>query len=115
MDDDQTDPECVLLLAMERAFRGPEYANTKTKDWRTHMARVLNCVRWNDPMLHDLRAELARLQAENERLREAFNKYAAHSVETCDKWGEGFRGLTFYGKHACTCGFDETRAALEAK
>lgn len=55
MDDDQTDPECVLLLNMERAFRGPEYANAQTKDWRAHMARVLQCVRENDPMVAGLR------------------------------------------------------------
>ena len=62
MDDDQTDPECVLLTLMERAFRGPEYANAQTRDWRAHMARVLQCVRENDPMVHELRRVIATLE-----------------------------------------------------
>lgn len=62
MDDDQTDPECVLLLLMERAFRGPAYANAQTRGWRTHMARVLQCVRENDPMIHELRRVIATLE-----------------------------------------------------
>lgn len=60
MDDDQTCPESVLLVAMERAFRGPEYAGTQTRDWQPHMKRVLQCVRENDPMITELRAEIER-------------------------------------------------------
>lgn len=61
MDDDQTCPESVLLILMERAFRGPEYVGTQTRDWQPHMKRVLQCVRENDPMVIDLRTEIERL------------------------------------------------------
>ena len=62
MDDDQTCPESVLLVAMERAFRGPEYTGTQTRDWQPHMKRVLQCVRENDPMIEALRTEIERLR-----------------------------------------------------
>lgn len=61
MNDDQADPECVLLLAMERAFRGPEYRGTQTRDWQPHLKRVLQCVRENDPMIKELRRVIASL------------------------------------------------------
>jgi len=60
MNDDQMDPESVLLLAMERAFRGPEYKDAQTADWKPHMKRVLQCVRENDPMLESLHAAYGR-------------------------------------------------------
>lgn len=62
MDDDNTDPENVLLVLMERAFRGAEYENAQTKDWQPHMKRVLQCVRENDPMVHELRRVIATLE-----------------------------------------------------
>lgn len=61
MDDDQTCPEHVLLVAMERAFRGPAYANAQTRDWQPHMKRILQCVRENDPMIKELRSVIASL------------------------------------------------------
>ncbi len=69
MDDDQTDPEIVLLLAMERAFRGPEYKDTQTRDWRLHLKRVLQCVRENDPMLLAFNDAYAELAAEVAQLK----------------------------------------------
>lgn len=69
MDDDQTCPESVLLILMERAFRGPEYAGTQIRDWQPHMKRVLQCVRENDPVVAKLRTEIERLNAELERER----------------------------------------------
>ena len=62
MDDDQTCPESVLLVAMERAFRGPEYTGTQTRDWQPHMKRVLQCVRENDPTVAELQKEIERLR-----------------------------------------------------
>ena len=62
MDDDQTCPESVLLVAMERAFRGPEYKGAQTSDWQPHMKRVLQCVRENDPIIKDMGEEIERLR-----------------------------------------------------
>ena len=68
MDDDQTCPEHVLLLAMERAFRGPEYKDTMTSDWQPHLKRVLQCVRENDPVAESFRAEITNQAREIEKL-----------------------------------------------
>jgi hypothetical protein len=79
MDDDQTCPESVLLVAMERAFRGPEYAGTQTRDWQPHMKRVLQCVRENDPMVIEVQKEIERLR---NRAYDLDNELAA-GVHTC--------------------------------
>jgi len=64
MYDDQMDPESVLLLAMEWAFRGPEYKGTQTTDWQAHMKRVLQCVRENDPAIQALYEALGKASLE---------------------------------------------------
>ena len=51
MDDDQTCPESVLLVLMERAFRGPTHEGVRTLDWQPQLKRVLKCVRENDPIM----------------------------------------------------------------
>lgn len=100
--DDQTCPEHVLLLAMERAFRGPDYSAAQTRDWRPHMERVLRCVRENDPYVLELReglntsrsnweqaaeemreadAEIARLTRELEEARTDLKLAAGTTIE----------------------------------
>ena len=71
MEDDQTDPEMVLLVLMERAFKGPTHEGVRILDWAPQLKRVLKCVRENDPMTMELRGEIERLRAEleTERMR----------------------------------------------
>ena len=69
MEDDQTDPEMVLLVLMERAFKGPTHEGVRILDWAPQLKRVLKCVRENDPMTMELRGEIERLRAENEALK----------------------------------------------
>ena len=64
MEDDQTDPEMVLLVLMERAFKGPTHEGVRILDWAPQLKRVLKCVRENDPMTMELRGEIERLRAE---------------------------------------------------
>jgi hypothetical protein len=94
MDDDQMDPECVLLLAMERAFRGPEYKDAQTRDWRPHMARVLQCVRENDPMVHELRRVIATLEY---KLNNEIKRM--HHLHTPDCYAHGcqVQGMEVFG------------------
>ena len=66
MEDDQTDPEMVLLVLMERAFKGPTHEGVRILDWAPQLKRVLKCVRENDPMTMELRGEIERLRAELE-------------------------------------------------
>lgn len=107
MDDDQTCPEQVLLVLMERAFRGPTHEGVRTLDWQPQLKRVLRCVRENDPLFVSMSerigelenelvagvhtcsptcrktprcAELADLREENERLRTT-NKNARDAIQ----------------------------------
>lgn len=64
MDDDQTCPEQVLLVLMERAFRGPTHEGVRTLDWRPHMKRVLQCVREHDPLFISMSERIAELENE---------------------------------------------------
>lgn len=66
MDDDQTCPESVLLVLMERAFKGPTHEGVRILDWAPQLKRVLKCVRENDPMTMELRGEIKRLRTELE-------------------------------------------------
>lgn len=67
MEDDQTDHEMVLLVLMERAFKGPTHEGVRILDWAPQLKRVLKCVRENDPMTMELRGEIERLRADIER------------------------------------------------
>ena len=84
MDDDQTCPESVLLVLMERAFRDPTHEGVRILDWQPQLKRVLQCVRENDPVYGVLRDDIERLRAENDALREALAHYATD--ETQDGW-----------------------------
>ena len=66
MEDDQTDPEMVLLVLMERAFKGPTHEGVRILDWAPQLKRVLQCVRENDPVYGVLRDDIERLRAELE-------------------------------------------------
>ena len=109
MDDDQTDPECVLLIAMERAFRGPEYANTQTRDWRTHMARVLKCVRENDPMVAGLRWHVEALDRACRMALEALTLVTDAGEDEAERWsvsGGAYEGVK------CVAAINAIRAAI---
>lgn len=108
--DDQTCPESVLLVAMERAFRGPEYAGTQTRDWQPHMKRVLQCVRENDPMVEALRTENERLCAQVDALQA---KVDALMLEFCpDEMTE--QQIETWARHQRPAS-DEDRAAAGGK
>lgn len=70
MDDDQTCPEQVLLVLMERALRGPTHEGVRTLDWQPQLKRVLQCVRENDPVTIAMREENDSLRAELAELRD---------------------------------------------
>ena len=109
MDDDQTCPEHVLLVAMERAFRGPEYANTQTRDWRTHMARVLQCVRENDPMVACLRWHVEALDRACRMALEALTLVTDAGDDEAEKWsvsGGAYEGVK------CVAAINAIRAAI---
>jgi len=109
MDDDQTDPECVLLLLMERAFRGPEYANAQTRDWRTHMARVLQCVRENDPMVAGLRWHVEALDRACRMALEALTLVTDAGEDEAERWsvsGGAYEGVK------CVAAINAIRAAI---
>lgn len=109
MDDDQTDPECVLLLLMERAFRGPAYANAQTRDWRTHMARVLQCVRENDPMVAGLHWHIEALDRACRMALEALTLVTDAGEDEAEKWsvsGGAYEGVK------CVAAINAIRAAI---
>ena len=109
MSDDETDPECVLLLLMERAFRGPEYANAQTKDWRTHMARVLQCVRENDPMVAGLRWHVEALARAGRMALEALTLGTDAGEDEAERWsvsGGAYEGVK------CVAAINAIRAAI---
>lgn len=64
MDDDQTCPEQVLLVLMERAFRGPTHEGVRTLDWQPQLKRVLRCVREHDPLFISMSERIAELENE---------------------------------------------------
>lgn len=109
MDDDQTCPEHVLLVAMERAFRGPAYANAQTRDWRTHMARVLQCVRENDPMVACLRWHVEALDRACRMALEALNLVTDAGEDESEKWSVS--GGT-YEAVKCVAAINAIRAAI---
>jgi len=109
MDDDQMDPECVLLLNMERSFRGPEYKDAQTRDWRTHMSRVLQCVRENDPMVAGLRWNIEALDRACRMALEALVLVTDAGEDEADKWsvsGGAYEGVK------CVAAINAIRAAI---
>lgn len=109
MSDDQTDPECVLLLLMERKFRGPEYENVQTGDWRPHMARVLQCVRENDPMVAGLRWHVEALDRACRMALEALTLVTDAGEVEAEKWsvsGGSYEGVK------CVAAINAIRAAV---
>lgn len=109
MDDDQTCPEHVLLVAMERAFRGPAYANAQTRDWRTHMARVLQCVRENDPMVACLRWHVEALDRACRMALEALTLVTDAGEDEAERWsvsGGAYEGVK------CVAAINAIRAAI---
>lgn len=109
MNDDQTDPECVLLLLMERKFRGPEYENAQTRDWRAHMARVLQCVRENDPMIAGLRWHVEALDRACRMALEALTLVTDAGEDEAERWsvsGGAYEGVK------CVAAINAIRAAI---
>lgn len=109
MDDDQMDPELVLLLNMERAFRGPEYKYTQTRDWQPHMKRVLKCVRENDPMVAGLRWHVEALDRACRMALEALTLVTDAGEDEAERWsvsGGAYEGVK------CVAAINAIRAAI---
>ena len=119
MEDDQTDPEMVLLVLMERAFKGPTHEGVRILDWAPQLKRVLKCVRENDPMTMELRGEIERLRAELAECKRDAERYRWLRSESCP-WPDVFsiEGADDYGWYAICEGdldqaIDDALAAKE--